>query len=307
MQVLQPSQEYVTCNLCGADEPVALPDGERLPDGRPAGVVRCRRCGLVYRSVRSRPEQQKEYYAARYYPVEPCPDWVAARQRVFRRAAQSLEAFRKTGRVLDVGAGHGFFLQLCRERGWQVLGVEPSGQAVEYARSRLGVELIQAPFDEAHFAEAFFDAVTLWNLLDQLPDPRAALIKIGRLLRPGGAVLLRFPNAGFHLACRKVFTAVARLVPRAQRLDPSVIHLYAFDRRSITRMLEATGFEQVQISNSALSWTSGAGHPPGWGKRLAARTVEILAGGLSLLSGRRWLAAPSLFAVAVKPGGGREP
>ncbi|HEQ60690.1 MAG TPA: methyltransferase domain-containing protein, partial [Firmicutes bacterium] len=138
MRMLQPSREYVTCNLCGADEPLALLDGEKLPDGRPAGVVRCARCGLVYRNVRGRPEQAREYYAAGYYPAELRPDWVAARQRVFRRAVQFLETFRRTGRVLDVGAGHGFFLQLCRERGWQGFGVEPSGRAVDYARSRLG-------------------------------------------------------------------------------------------------------------------------------------------------------------------------
>lgn len=296
------SPEYICCNQCGADTPqllFAAPAQPQCP-ARPLGVVRCRACGLVYRNIRPNAKELSGYYG-QWEAANLSPAMMAGRTEVFDAILRRLAPFRRNNRVLDVGAGHGFFLRACADRGWEGNGVEPSRRAVDYARQQLGLSLTCGTFEEAAYPAGHFDAVTFINVLEFLPDPKGALRKAQALLRPGGVVAVRFSNATFHVAAFKLFRFLGRVHRRLNLVDLAVIHLYAFDANSITRLLLESGFTEAKVSSLPLSWiTNNKLRIMGLAKRSACKLLYLSAVFFSLVSFGRLMIAPSLVVVARK-------
>jgi 2-polyprenyl-3-methyl-5-hydroxy-6-metoxy-1,4-benzoquinol methylase len=126
-------------------------------------------------------------------------DYLAARMRSWE-AGLELLGVDPGARLLDYGANYGHFIELARRRGADAWGLEPGSalreNAVVSARSRLVGSLEQAA------ALGPFAAVTLWDVLEHLHDPAAALATVAGLLQPGGAVLVRVPDARVLSALR---------------------------------------------------------------------------------------------------------
>jgi SAM-dependent methyltransferase len=112
------------------------------------------------------------------------------------------------GKLLDVGAGYGGFVLAARKAGYQAEGIDLADFEVSFARQSLEeVEPDVNPADVFHhgsgldlpFPDKSFDAVTLWNFLEHVPDYRGALKEAARVLRPGGHLFALAPN---YLALR---------------------------------------------------------------------------------------------------------
>jgi 2-polyprenyl-3-methyl-5-hydroxy-6-metoxy-1,4-benzoquinol methylase len=101
---------------------------------------------------------------------------------------------RPPGKLLDVGCATGSFLSLAKGNGWECRGVEVSSFAAAQARERTGCEVFCGQFAHAPFADGMFDVVTMWDLLEHLPDPVTALRKAGTLLKANGLLLVNTPN-----------------------------------------------------------------------------------------------------------------
>ena len=145
--------------------------------------------------------------------------------------------FLGEGRLLDVGCAGGKDLELLKEMGWSVTGVELSPTAAAVARARLGCEVFVGDFDQIPLGEECFDVVRFSHTLEHLPSPRKALEKAHRILRPCGFLWIEVPNAaslerwlfGKHWYCWDV--------PR---------HLYHFTPKTLARLLTGTGFQPVK-------------------------------------------------------------
>ncbi|MBI2439814.1 MAG: class I SAM-dependent methyltransferase [Lentisphaerae bacterium] len=291
--------EHVCCGLCGADNPELLFGTHPIPGGKTGGVVRCRSCGLVYRNVRRKAAALRLYFE-REGAAGLSADWIASRRKACAEYLALLEPFRRNNRILDVGAGHGFFLSLCAERGWDCHGVETAATQAAFARRHFGLTLTCGAFEEFECPEEHFDAVTFLNVLEFLPGPRQALRKTHRLLRPGGVVLVRFSNAAFHLAAYKFFTFLGRMHPRLNWAEQTVIHSSAFDRNSITRLFREIGFTDIKVALTALSWTTTSDRRiPGW-QKIFSKLLGAFAYFFYLASFGNFLISPSLVAMARK-------
>ncbi len=138
--------------------------------------------------------------------------------------------------LLDAGANFGHFLSVARAE-YRAVGVELSAAAVAWSREHFAVD--------NHAASIYalppelagpFDAVTSWDVIEHVPDPRGALHALAKVLKPGGLLMLSTPDAG---------SAVARLMGRYWHyLDP-VQHIALFDRQNLARLLTDAGFEPV--------------------------------------------------------------
>jgi len=152
-----------------------------------------------------------------------------------RRLSLLARAAPPPARLLDVGAGRGRFLAAARAAGYDARGIEPSRRGIEGARA-LGVPVARWTVEEAQFAEASFDAICLWHVLEHLEDPAAALERVASWLVRGGALLLGVPN----LASLQARLGGARWfhldVPR---------HRVHFTERGLRALLAATGFDLV--------------------------------------------------------------
>jgi SAM-dependent methyltransferase len=112
---------------------------------------------------------------------------------------QAVERHVEPGRLLDVGCGPGFMLETARERGWNASGVDPSPFSVGVARNN-GFDAYEGMLEDLSLPGGSFDAISLLQVVEHIPDPRALLAECRRLLRPGGALLVATPNPRSLLA-----------------------------------------------------------------------------------------------------------
>lgn len=129
----------------------------------------------------------------------------------------------KPGSLLDIGAGTGDFLNVAKKNHWKVEGVEPNDQAKKLARKK-GIELKS---ETTTLAAQSFDVITMWHVLEHIPDLKAQIVELKRLLKPNGFILIAVPNfKSYDAMYYKSFWA-AYDVPR---------HLWHFSKTAIQRL-----------------------------------------------------------------------
>jgi len=176
----------MVCKLCGStDLKLFYTQG----DQRQFKFYRCKNCKLVLYDTTTGVNQEK-YILTR---VDP-----RANTRQNRGHRQTYAFIKRhttrSGRMLDLGCGDGTVLWLAREDGWQVQGVELFPEHATLVHESLGFEVDVSDITAYQGVKEAWDCVVLTHVLEHLPDPVGALIKIRGLLKPGGVGVLEFPN-----------------------------------------------------------------------------------------------------------------
>ena len=177
----------MTCNVCGSSEHeiFAFPSSFT--------IRRCGACGLRFLFPQPTPDEVQAYYDHEYFsnadsPTRGYDSYLAEAENhraTFRNRLRLMPPPGRASSLLDVGAAAGFFVEQARLMGWQAEGVEPSEWAAKYAQTELKQPVLHATLESARFPDATFDAVTLWEVIEHLPDPRAFLQEAARVVRPG--------------------------------------------------------------------------------------------------------------------------
>jgi 2-polyprenyl-3-methyl-5-hydroxy-6-metoxy-1,4-benzoquinol methylase len=94
------------------------------------------------------------------------------------------------GLILDIGAGTGDFLSVAKNDGWQTIGVEPSDRAKAIAK-RKGVSFVSATSELENHS---FDVITMWHVLEHIPELDKQIKELKRLLKPTGTLIIAVPN-----------------------------------------------------------------------------------------------------------------
>lgn len=248
-----PSVERVTrCPCAGAAlEPPAY---AATIDGVRFGVRACPRCRRKVLDPRPREDALASWYDAGYFgagegkfvgPVEGIVGWY--RDRRAREAAELFEWERtsKGGppRVLDIGCGSGRFLAALCARGFECHGTELSTETSRRAAALPGLRLHVGPVRPDTYPEGSFELVSLWHVLEHLPDPDSMLRNCWRWLTEGGRLLFALPNIDSWQA--RLFRS------RWFHLDPPR-HLFHFGPGSLRGALAAAGFRIERLGH--LSW-----------------------------------------------------
>jgi SAM-dependent methyltransferase len=153
---------------------------------------------------------------------------------------ERLERVRRTNRLLDFGAGHGYFLEAAARRGWEVHGVEfadqfiAGGEAKGFAMSR---SLADVP-------QRAYDVVTALEVIEHVSDPHEQGTLLARAVRPGGLVYLTTPN--FDSLSRRLLRERWRVICYPE-------HLTYFTPGTLRRMLQGVGLRCVEVRTSGLS------------------------------------------------------
>ena len=188
------------CPWCQAERALSLFARRDRLGGGAFGYVRCAGCGLVRLDpLPSWAELQAAYPDDYEAFQEPRENWLLrlGRRRLWARRIGALRRHLHTtaGHVLDVGCATGEFLEALRQRGWTAAGIEPGPAAAARARARLGEAAVQAvPLEEAVLPAGTYDLITLWDVLEHLADPAAALRRLAGALRPAGLLAVGVPN-----------------------------------------------------------------------------------------------------------------
>ena len=157
------------------------------------------------------------------------PGQRATLDREYRHLPRAVEG----GRVLDVGFGDGSFIENARSMGWRVVGTDFDPEVVENARRR-GVD---ARLGTIESVEGPFDVITMSHVIEHLHDPVSVLRGCHRLLTPGGTLWLETPNVQA--------VGLRRFGADWRGLEPPR-HLVLFNRGSLVRALEESGFTEIR-------------------------------------------------------------
>jgi len=94
------------------------------------------------------------------------------------------------GRILDIGAGTGDFLSVAKNDGWQTIGVEPSERAKSIAINK-GISFVE---ETSELENHSFDVISMWHVLEHVPDLDKQIKELKRLLKPTGTLIIAVPN-----------------------------------------------------------------------------------------------------------------
>lgn len=139
--------------------------------------------------------------------------------------------FIPDGRLLEVGCGNGFMLELMLRLGWRAEGVDFDAEAVAAARAR-GLRVQVGSLEDQSYPDNIFDAVTMSHLIEHVPDPIATINEVRRILKPGGKLVVVTPNSAS--LGRAIFGRSWR------GLEPPR-HLHIFNPESLQRLALAGG------------------------------------------------------------------
>lgn len=239
------SMEAAPCEVCGSEErrPIASRTDLFLGGDTLFSMVECLHCGAIYQHPRPAPESMAQFYPSDYQQYTPsvqAEPWIRRIDRRYglRKRCNVVTRHVKQGRLLDVGCATGDFLsEMKHQPGWTVAGIEPSVHAAKYARDAVGVPIASGTLNDAPFAPASFDAITMWDVLEHVYDPRSVIAESVRLLRPGGVLVINHPN--LDSIDRRIFGRLwlGYELPR---------HLYLFPTVLLRDLMSEYGLREVE-------------------------------------------------------------
>lgn len=151
---------------------------------------------------------------------------------------QLVQRYLKSGRLLDIGCGLGYFLAAARLQGFSVYGLEGSAWARQYVEKEFGITVWPPPLETADVDAHTLDVCTMWHVIEHLPDPLAVLRKIRTLLRESGLLVMETRNyRGFD----------ARKLGAEWGGWSLPYHLWHFDPMSFRLLVVEAGFRVVRL------------------------------------------------------------
>ena len=198
--------------------------------GQYGDLYQCARCGTVAQPSLPRGDALLELY--RRMRDDHYLDEEAGRRATARRVLDAIGGHAPTGRLLDVGCGHGLLLDEARERGYRPEGLELSEQARAYARDVLGLDVRAETV--AHLPEEpAYNAIVLADVLEHLDDPAAAIDDCVRRLEPGGVLCIVTPDPASRTA----------KLAGANWWGYLPAHTYLLPRSTLKQLLEERGLD----------------------------------------------------------------
>jgi SAM-dependent methyltransferase len=238
----QGTRKIEACPFCGSADNAVLFSRFEM------NILQCRTCGLGYSE--EFPVDTNDVYSDRDYlpiAISDYQDNADYRKRRFGAERLSIIAEHlgrepKGARLLDVGCGTGWFLECAKEAGFDVSGLELGRELAEFTSDRLGIEVWNKPLSEMPIGDPF-DVITLFDVLEHVPDPKETLARIYGLLKPGGIALFFVPNLeslGF------------KILRGNSSLCMPVEHLFYFTESALRPVLEQAGFQTVYFSTRGM-------------------------------------------------------
>jgi len=239
----------LSCNLCNSTDRQAV-CRKTSSSGQSVEVVRCPRCKLMV--IHPFPDSPaiKNLYNGDYFHcpspvqggyenyIEDEPNIKKTFLRRWKLLEDRLSKSTKPMAALDIGCATGVFLEILKEKGWNVRGIDVSPFAVNAARAK-NLDVAEGNLESVSLRQESFNLITLWDVIEHLEDPLGTLQACHRLLKPGGCLALSTPDASAWLA---------RLLGSYWLGFQSVgEHLYFFTRDTISAMLIRAGFQVLGI------------------------------------------------------------
>ena len=259
---------YRPCVVCGTPHPAL----QFTKDGH--DMVRCAACGCLYVGEDPAAIDFNALYGQAYYAGGSdtvFADYVGQERARRAQARRKLAVLRhlpprvaRQGRLLDVGCAAGFFLAEAKAH-YDVQGVELSAWSSAYARERLGLPVVTGTLMSAALPADHFDVITLWDVIEHVPDPVPLLTEAARVLKPGGRLVLTTGDWG---------SAYAQRHGAGWHLMTPPWHLTMFSRSTLAKASMRAGLHPVGWRSEGV-----AGDGPLWRNKASLLVTRLLGWG----------------------------
>lgn len=222
----------MSCKICKSEVTRIIPWGK-------FHLVKCNNCKILYNAEFPENEEIREYYRDNYRLLDE--EYLSDERRRYFRYPENIglikdihEVAPPPATILDIGCDKGYFIDEARRYGYDVAGVELSDSANEYTK-RLKLDVKK---DIGHF-EKKFDIVTMWHVLEHIPDPLEYLLKVKTKLNDSGRFFVRVPA---------IESFWSRLMKDKWEWFQPDNHIFHFGVESLSYLLKEAGFEIDRIA-----------------------------------------------------------
>lgn len=239
----------VPCPACDSHSTRAL--ASRAFRGRSWTLARCDGCAQHFTSPSPTDADIASFYAGDYHaPLREVDGSERAFGAKYDRYLATLSRFVRNGRVLDIGCATGLLVKRLIDHGFGATGIELNARSAEYGRETFGIDIRNTPLEACAFDTETFDAIFLTDVLEHTANPRAFLGEVNRILRPGGCVMVTFPD--IQSVESRYLRAVSILLRRDWIWNTLHIplHTWEFTRPTATALFRSAGFEVIAFSRS---------------------------------------------------------
>lgn len=227
---------HTHCLICGSQK---IQNLDRFNN---AHLCQCQDCNFIFSKQIPTDTELKGFYTDSY---DITRYFSPITEKRFNELLDVFEKERKTNRILDVGAGHGFFLEVAKKRGWEVSGTELIEDCIERCESK-GINMFQGKLEDIDFNGLTFDIIVSIEVIEHLSNPIPFVTKVHELLEPEGLLYVTTPN----------FNSVLRYTLK-EKYDvieyPN--HLCYFTPKSLKSLMTNQGFEAEMIKTTGFSFT----------------------------------------------------
>jgi len=201
-------------------------------------IYTCTFCGIGFVHPLPSKEALSEYYNDDYhFSLEKyLPAYRRRAYRKFNELCKRVEQKIKPGRLLEIGSSYGFFLDVARSRGWEIMGIELDAQACSFCQKVMDLKVYCGTLEQ-FTTEKQFDMICMWHTLEHDSDCFITLRRVKDLLVENGLLVLTLPNVG-SLASRFNGRHWEWAIPPA--------HIFYFNPGAIRQVLSDLGFREIE-------------------------------------------------------------
>lgn len=225
-----------SCQICGNSDLKPFLECEDFTVSRETYKINeCNSCGFKFTNPRPEDNQLGKYYISEEYVSHSNTKkgivnyvYQMVRQYTLLKKLKLISKYYKTGTLLDIGSGTGEFLNVMHNAKWKTTGIEPSDAARNMAISNYKLD-IKPELELKNLTNESFDVITMWHVLEHVPNLNERVEELKRLLNPSGLLIIAVPNCNsFDAKIYKKHWA-AYDVPR---------HLYHFCPKDIENLFK---------------------------------------------------------------------
>lgn len=230
--VMEKSEEKIICSLCGNLE------SDFFCEKKGYKLYKCSNCRLLF--VFPTP-QLIDVYDDNYFSGAErgfgYVDYDADKEPMISAFNYYIDLINNLGlskgKLLDIGVATGFFMSIAQKRGFEVAGIELSDFAAKKGREN-GLNVITGDLFTANFGAESFDVVTLFDVLEHVPDPKRLIAEVTRVLRPNGLIIVNTPDAE---------SLWAKFLGKRWQLIMPPEHINYFSPKNLSNYLMNNGYE----------------------------------------------------------------
>jgi len=233
------SADALVCPICNTR------DWEYARWIRGAWISKCVHCGLLGTTdfLKGFSTIQGLYETPPEHHTDYREQYLSARLALYERVILKFERFRKKGLLLEIGCSYGYFLERARQASWNAEGVEISHYACQVSRSK-GFKVYQNDLRDLSLTAESFDVITMWDVIEHLTDVAEIVKCCAMLLRPGGALIARTPDARALLFTDGFMGAAYRHLAYPANTAEHVFH---FTPETLSALMAKAGLQEAEI------------------------------------------------------------